>query len=87
MINNDIEKPWWRDGVIIFSKVSAYIAVPIILASIIGKSLDKKYNSEPFGFLGLIVIAFISTIYLIWKEMKIYQKKLKNEDSEKEKNN
>ena len=76
MINKDIEKPWWRDGVIVFSKVSAYIAFPIILASLIGKSLDRKYNSEPFGFLSLIAIAFITTIYLIWKEMKNYQKKI-----------
>lgn len=79
MINKDIEKPWWRDGVLIFTKVSAYIAVPIILASYVGKFLDKKYNTGSFMFFGLLAIAFLSTIYLIWKEMKIYKKKLEKE--------
>lgn len=83
MINKNIKKPWWRDGVIIFSKVSAYIAFPIIIASFVGKSLDKKYDSDPYVFFGLIAIAFISTIYLISREMKIYQKKIKKEDEEK----
>ena len=80
-----IEKPWWRDGLIIFAKVSGYIAIPIILASLIGKSLDKKYNSDPFIFLILTAIAFASTIFLIWREGKAYKRKMEKE--EKEKNN
>lgn len=73
---NQITKPWWRDGVIIFIKVSGYIAFPIILASFLGKFLDKKYNSNPLFFLISIAIAFCLTIFLIWKEMKIYKKKI-----------
>ena len=79
------EAPWWRDGVIIFTKVSAYIAVPIIMASYIGKLLDQKYNKNNLFFFIFITIAFISTIYLIWKEMKVYKKRI--ERQEKEKNN
>jgi F0F1-type ATP synthase assembly protein I len=73
--------PWWRDGIIIFIKVSSYIACPVILASIVGKFLDKKYNSGNLFFLGLIAIAFISTIYLIWKEMKIYKNKIEKQEN------
>jgi len=80
-----INIPWWRDGVIIFIKVSSYIAIPIILASFIGNFLDKKYNSGSLYFYILIAIAFLSTIYLIWKELKIYKKKIENQ--EKTKNN
>ncbi len=75
--------PWWRDGVIIFTKVSAYIAVPIIVASYIGKFLDEKYNKNNLFFYISIVIAFASTIYLIWKEMKIYKKKIEKEDNKR----
>ena len=86
--NTNNKKPWWRDGVIVFSKVSAYIVVPVILASYIGKYLDKKYNTGNFMFLGLIVIAFFTTIFLIWKEMKIYKKKIDlSAQTEKEERN
>lgn len=78
-----IEKPWWRDGVIVFVKVSGYIAIPIIIASLVGKTLDKKYNSDPFIFLTLIAIAFVSTIFLIWRETKTYRRKIEEEDKKK----
>ena len=81
MENNIKNTPWWRDGLIIFTKVSAYIAVPVILASFIGKYLDRKYNTGNLLFLVLIGIAFLSTIYLIWKEMKIYKKKIEKEEN------
>ena len=73
--------PWWRDGVIIFAKVSGYIAFPIILASYIGKYLDQKYNTNNLIFFISITIAFLSTIYLIWREMKIYKKKVEKEEN------
>lgn len=80
MTDNKIIKPWWRDGVIIFSKVSAYIAIPVIIASYIGKYLDKKYGTDPIIFLISVATAFILTIYLIWREMKIFQKKIAIEE-------
>jgi len=83
MNNKNIEKPWWRDGVILFTKVSAYIAVPIIVASLIGNFLDKKYNTGSLVFFILIAIAFVSTIFLIWKEVKIYKKITENTENNK----
>jgi len=76
------EAPWWRDGVIIFTKVSAYIAVPVILASYIGQFLDNKYNTSNLYFYISIAVAFLTTLYLIWKEMKIYKKKMEKETKE-----
>lgn len=81
MNNKDIQKPWWRDGVIVFTKVSVYIAVPVIVASYVGEYLDKKYNTGNLLFLVLVGIAFLTTIYLIWREMKIYKKKIEREES------
>lgn len=87
--NTNTEAPWWRDGVIIFVKVSAYIAVPVILASYIGQFLDNKYNTNNLYFYISITIAFLSTMYLIWKEMKIYKKKINEstEDNKEDKTN
>ncbi|MCX6754803.1 MAG: AtpZ/AtpI family protein [Candidatus Nomurabacteria bacterium] len=71
-----INPPWWKDGVIIFTKVSAYIVFPIIISSYFGNYLDNKYNKNNLFFFGLTAIAFLITIYLIWKEARIYKKKL-----------
>lgn len=65
---------------IIFVKVSSYIAVPIILASFLGKFLDEKYNTGNLLFYILIAFAFLTTIYMIWKEMKIYKKKIEKQE-------
>ena len=81
--NKNNQAPWWRDGLIIFTKVSAYIAVPIIIALYLGKYLDEKYNTNNLMFFILVAIAFLSTIYLIWKEMKIYKKKMDQEEKNK----
>lgn len=82
--DSKIEKPWWREGVMIFVKVSSYIAFPVIISSLIGKYLDKKYDSGLRFFLIFIALGFITTIYLIWKEMKIYKKKVEQEEKDKQ---
>ena len=78
--DNNNKKPWWREGVLLSAKVSGYIAFPVIITSYIGKYLDKKYNTSPYLFYILIAFGFASTIYLIWKEMKIYQRKIEKEN-------
>jgi uncharacterized membrane protein YfcA len=80
MDDSKLEKPWWRDGVIIFIKISSYIAIPIITASFLGKFLDKKYDTDNLLFYILIAFAFLTTIYMIWKEMKIYKKKIEKQE-------
>jgi hypothetical protein len=81
MENNKHNTPWWRDGLIIFAKVSAYIAFPVIIASYIGKFLDNKYNTGNIIFFTSISLFFLFTIYLIWKEMKIYKQKMEKEEN------
>jgi len=79
-MNNNI---WWRPGLLIFAKISALISIPIIIALIVGKYFDKKYNTDPWIFLILTFIAFLTSIYSIWKNIKVYIKEIEN----KEKNN
>jgi hypothetical protein len=82
-IPQKIVAPWWKDGLIVFIKVSGYIAGPIIVASYLGKYLDQKYNTNNLIFFILVAIAFLSTIYLIWKEMRVYKKKIEKEEKNK----
>jgi len=85
MENNKITKPWWRDGVILFTKVSAYIAFPVIIASYVGKYLDKKYNTDQVLFFISVAVSFIFTILLILREVKIYKKSLEKSNQSEEK--
>jgi F0F1-type ATP synthase assembly protein I len=59
---------------VIFARISGYIAVPIILALYIGKYLDTKYHTDPYIFLGCIAVAFLTSIGMIAREMKKYAK-------------
>jgi len=79
--NKKINEPWWREGVIMFMKVSSYIVGPIFLASFIGNFFDKKNDSGNLYFYISIAVAFLATIYLIWKELKIYKKKIENQEN------
>ena len=62
-----------------FAKVSAYIAIPIIIALYLGKYLDNKYKTDPWIFLGLTFVAFIISLISIWINMKKYVKDLEEE--------
>ncbi len=83
MVDQDQKKnikiAWWQPALMVFLKLSVWIAAPIIVALYLGEWLDKKYNSEPWIFLICIGIAFtISMIGLVSntiKELKKIDKK------------
>ena len=37
--------PWWKPGVELFSEISTWIIVPIVLALVFGKMLDAHYGT------------------------------------------
>ena len=81
--NNNNKKmvgPWWKPAFEIFSEISTWIAVPIILAVIGGKALDEHYNTKPWMLIGLTIIAFLISSYGIVKAVKNYAAKIKKED-------
>lgn len=65
---------WWKPGVEIFSKVSGWIAVPIVLALISGKALDTHFGTKPWIFLGLTGIAFLISSFGIVRVISKYMK-------------
>ena len=70
---------------LLFGRLSGWIAGPIIAALFIGKWLDKKYDSEPWIFLASVGIAFIISSVGIVREAKIVMNKI-IEDEKKKKN-
>ena len=85
-MNNENNNAWWKPGIVIFTKVSASVAIPIVLALFIGKYLDKKFNSEPWIFLGLTAIAFLISIFSIWKNVRDYINDLEKNEKDKRNN-
>jgi len=85
MALNDKEHkpPFWQPALAIFSQVTAWIAAPIVLALFAGKALDEKYNSAPWFFLGLTVVAFIFSCVGIVRITMKYTRKIEKEIRDK----
>lgn len=69
--------PWWKPAVEIFSEISTWIVVPIVLALVGGKALDAHYGTKPIIFFSLAGFGFLITCFGIFRIVKNYIKKLK----------
>jgi F0F1-type ATP synthase assembly protein I len=85
---NAEKEMWWQPALVLFGKLSGWIAGPIILAIFIGRSLDKKFQTEPWLFLGCVGFAFLISIFGIvhgaLTEMKRIEKENPPAGGEKE---
>lgn len=79
------EKAWWQPAVIMFARMSAWVALPVILALFIGRWLDKKYGTEPVLFLAIVGFAFLISIFGLVKNVKKEYGKIEKEIQEKRK--
>lgn len=86
MKKDDQKNPWWQPGMLLFGRLSGWIAGPIILALFVGKWLDSKYKSEPWIFLFSIAVAFIISSVGIARESKIVMNKIIEDEKKKKKN-
>jgi F0F1-type ATP synthase assembly protein I len=82
--NND----WWQKGLNLFVRLSAWIAAPVLLAVLVGKWLDTKFNSEPWLFLATVGLSFVVSMFGLIKEASQEFKKInaaedKNKTDEK----
>lgn len=75
--------PWWKPGVQIFSEISTWIFVPIILALIGGKALDTHYDTKPLMLLILAGIGFLISSFGIARAVRNYMQKLKEKTNTK----
>jgi len=77
--NNGQEKSkpaaWWQPAIVMFLKLSVWIAVPVIVALYLGKWLDKRYDTEPWLFLASVGLAFVVSLFgLIMNAAKEFKK-------------
>lgn len=72
MVNENKKKIDWKPALEIFGRVSTWVIVPIVLALIIGKALDKNYGTEPWVFLSFTGIAFLFSSYGIVRVIRKY---------------
>lgn len=66
---------WWHDGVAFFFEISGWLAVPVVVALLLGHWLDQYFQTKPFLTLLMIGIAFLGTISVITRRgMKLMKK-------------
>ena len=88
MEKEDKEKraPWWQPGLVLFTRLSGWIAVPVILGVVVGKWLDKKYGTEPWLFLATVGVAFFLSMFGIVKDALKEMKRIEKEENAKKEN-
>jgi F0F1-type ATP synthase assembly protein I len=79
MDNKDTKDAWWKPAVFMFAQVSAWVAIPVILALFIGRYFDSKYNTAPWIFIILTGIAFFISLLGIWKILTKYIDEIEKE--------
>jgi F0F1-type ATP synthase assembly protein I len=82
MEENKSKIPWWEPAAEIFSEVSTWVVVPIVLALIVGKYLDNHFQTKPFIFLGLTAFAFFVSCFGIVRVVSRYMKKIEEESKQ-----
>jgi F0F1-type ATP synthase assembly protein I len=70
----------------IFGEVSAWVVAPIVLALILGKFLDRQFDTVPWIFLALTGLAFLVSIAGIWKILTKYIQAIEREAESSKKN-
>lgn len=76
-------KTYWQPAVFIFTQVSTWIAIPIVLALIFGKMLDAHFDTKPVIFLVLAGAGFLFSCFGIVRVIRKYVKEIKNLEEKK----
>ena len=84
--SNNNKAPWWQPSLVLFARLSGWIAVPVIIAVYVGKALDKKYGTEPWLFLATVGAAFFLSMFGIIRDSMREIKKIEEEAKKSEKN-
>lgn len=83
MSNQQAQGPWWQASLILFYKLSSWIAAPVILALFVGKWLDRNFDTEPWLFLSSVGVAFLISLFGIIRDTMVTIKKMEKEAKEK----
>lgn len=61
-------------GLRIAADLVATIAVPAVLAALLGKWLDERWGTHPYVFGLLLIVAFLLSAIIIYRKAKYYAK-------------
>jgi hypothetical protein len=68
-------RPWWLPAMMMFARLSVWVAAPVIAALYVGKWLDRQYGTEPWLLLATIGVAFVvSMTGLVINTLKEFKK-------------
>jgi F0F1-type ATP synthase assembly protein I len=83
----DNKAPWWQPSLVLFMKLSGWIAGPVLIGVFVGEWLDKKYGTEPWLFLTTVGFAFFISMFGIVRDsmraIKEIEEREKKEKAEK----
>ncbi|MBP6884370.1 MAG: AtpZ/AtpI family protein [Candidatus Pacebacteria bacterium] len=75
-----IEKQVWRQALLVFGRMSGWVATPILLAVFLGRWMDAKRGTENLWFFIFVGVGFFISSYGIFKEAKKYQISMEVDD-------
>lgn len=80
-MDNSPKKPNERDLYLfaarIFGDFTGVIAIPALLAAILGEYLDTKYHKDPLFLIVLLGLAFVGSGAVIYRKVKTYSQEYK----------
>ncbi len=69
------QKPSWQEPLQIFLRLSSWIAFPVLVGALLGRYLDRRYDSEPWLFLASVGVAFLVSMFgLVSSAIKEFKK-------------
>ncbi len=80
------DSPYYRLAFKIFADLTGAIAIPVVLAALLGKWLDIRYNTSPRYILLMLLLAFLCTAFLIVKKARRYKDQYEFISKEQKKN-
>ncbi|MBP7804978.1 MAG: AtpZ/AtpI family protein [Candidatus Pacebacteria bacterium] len=75
-----IDKKAWREALLVFGRMSGWVATPILIALFLGRWLDAKKGTGNFWFFVLIGVGFLLSVFGIYRESKKYQRALERQE-------
>ena len=64
------EKAWYADALLLFSRLTIWIAVPVVVAVHLGKYLDERFGTKPWIVTVCLIISFNLSIIVLLRETK-----------------
>lgn len=62
------KESWWQPALLLFARLSSWVVVPVLLATLLGRWLDRRFDTAPWGLVVIVGFAFIISMYGLVRE-------------------